>query len=176
MKEQTGGGEKPLKQPNVSLTAAEAAEQPQTAGEETGIRGSKPANGTPESSSNSQSGAGKKVGALRASFHSAEARNTDLIAVHQSAVALQAAVLQQIQAEQQRGAKPGGGVPPRGCVPPGGASARRCRQTAAARILCTSKPSLRNLQRPVILLPEPGTRTSSCPQCSRTRLHWFPAD
>lgn len=88
MKEQTGGGKKPLKQANISLTAAEAAEEPQTAGEETGIRGSKLANGMPESSSNSQSGTGKKVGALRASFHSTEPRNTDLIAVHQSAVAL----------------------------------------------------------------------------------------
>lgn len=56
-----------------------------------GKEGNKPANGTPESSSNSQSGAGKKVQTLRAGFHSTKPRNAALITVHQSAVALQAA-------------------------------------------------------------------------------------
>lgn len=49
------------KQKHVLFTAAEIAEQPQTTGEETGKDGSTPANGKSERSSNSQSGAGKKV-------------------------------------------------------------------------------------------------------------------
>lgn len=159
-----GGGKILLKQPKVLLTAAGVAQQPRSPNEETGKEGNKPANGTPESSSNSQSGAGKKVQTLRAGFHSTKPRNAALITVHQSAVALQAAVLQQVQAEQQRGPKPGGGVRPWGRVSPGGASPRRWeqrrRQTrssspAAACVLCSPRPSLRNLQRPVILVAEP---------------------
>lgn len=153
-----------------------------------GKEGSKPANGTPESSSNSQSGAGKKVQALRAGFHSTRPRNAALISAHQSAVALQAAVLQQVQAEQQRGPKPGGGGRPRGRVPPGGASPRRwerrCRKTGrssaaeAARVLCSSRPSLRNLQRPVILVPEPPAAlgVTQLSYGIRWRLHRLPAD
>lgn len=88
-----GGGEILLKQPNVSFTEADVAQLPQTTGEGTGKEGSKPANGTSEGSSSSQSGAGKKVQALRAGFHGTKPRNAALITVHQSAVALQAAVL-----------------------------------------------------------------------------------
>lgn len=75
IEKKTGGGEILLKQPNVSFAEAEVAQLPQTTGEETGKEGSKPANGTSEGSSNSQSGAGKKVQALRAGFHSRKSPN-----------------------------------------------------------------------------------------------------
>lgn len=55
-------------QKHVLLTAAEIAQQPQTAGEDTGKDGSTPANGKSERSSNSQSGAGKKVRVLKTYF------------------------------------------------------------------------------------------------------------
>lgn len=54
------------KQKYVLSTAAEIAEQPRTTGEETGKE--TPANGKSERSSNSQSGAGKKVRELKTYF------------------------------------------------------------------------------------------------------------
>ncbi|XP_011604656.1 retinitis pigmentosa GTPase regulator b isoform X1 [Takifugu rubripes] len=59
--------------------AAEIAEQPRTTGEETGKDGSTPANGKSERSSNSQSGAGKKLSLFRRlSFNrSKQNNNTD---------------------------------------------------------------------------------------------------
>ncbi|XP_056881938.1 retinitis pigmentosa GTPase regulator b isoform X1 [Takifugu flavidus] len=58
--------------------AAEIAEQPRTTGEETGKDGSTPANGKSERSSNSQSGAGKKLSLFRRlSFNRSKQNNTD---------------------------------------------------------------------------------------------------
>ncbi|XP_056881939.1 retinitis pigmentosa GTPase regulator b isoform X2 [Takifugu flavidus] len=57
---------------------AEIAEQPRTTGEETGKDGSTPANGKSERSSNSQSGAGKKLSLFRRlSFNRSKQNNTD---------------------------------------------------------------------------------------------------
>lgn len=49
----------------VSSAAAELSQHPETAGEERGDKGSKPANGTTEAASKSQSGSNKKVDKMK---------------------------------------------------------------------------------------------------------------